>query len=233
MSASEARSEAKPSEVARIGVFGGTFNPIHVGHLHAAAQVQAKLGLARVVFVPAADPPLKRGGAQTIAPATLRLAWVQAALRDHTSFSVDDLELQRAGPSYTVDTLRELRAKLAPARLVFILGEDAFAELDLWHEPASLLTLADLAVMTRPPGLGKPLRSLISEPLAASIEWAADGESGMHRRAKMCVARVSIDALDISASDVRRRIRTRESVRYLLPEAVHDAVLESGAYPTT
>jgi nicotinate-nucleotide adenylyltransferase len=123
--------------------------------------------------------------------------------------------------------------KLAPARLAFLVGEDAFAELDAWREPSALLTLADFAVMTRPPGLGKPLRSLISEALAAQIEWAADGESGMHLTAKTSVARVHITALDISATDIRRRIRTHESVRYLLPEAVHDAVIASGAYETT
>jgi nicotinate-nucleotide adenylyltransferase len=203
-----------------------------LGHLHAAEQVCSKLGLARVVFVPAADPPLKRGGAHEIAPAALRLAWVQAALRGHSSFSADELELHRAGPSYTVDTLRALQAKLAGERLVFIVGEDAFAELDAWREPAALLTLADFAVMTRPPGLGKPLRDLISEALAAPIEWAPDGESGTHRSAGTRIARVHITALDISATDIRRRIRTHEPVRYLLPEAVHDAVLASGAYET-
>jgi nicotinate-nucleotide adenylyltransferase len=241
MTASEARSDAKssePSEVTqpalgRVGIFGGTFNPIHVGHLHAAEQVRAQLGLGRIVFVPAADPPLKRGNGQALAPAALRLTWVQAALQGHPAFTVDDLELHRAGPSYTVDTLRALGAKLAPARLVFIVGEDAFAELDAWRDPAALLTLADFAVMTRPPGLGRPLRSLISEALAAPIEWAADGESGTHRTAKTSLARVHITALDVSATDIRRRIRTHESVRYLLPEAAHDAVIASGAYETT
>jgi nicotinate-nucleotide adenylyltransferase len=219
--------------VERVGVFGGTFNPIHRGHLHAAEQVRAQLGLSRVVFVPASDPPLKRTGAEKIAPAAHRLAWVQAAIRAHAEFAVDDLELHRAGPSYTVDTLRALRAKHASARLVFILGEDAFAELDLWREPASLLTLADFAVMTRPPGSGKPLRSLISEALAAHIEWDASGERGTHRSEGTSIERVCVSALDISATDIRRRIRTHESVRYLLPEAIHDAVIASGAYEST
>jgi len=216
----------------RIGVLGGTFNPIHVGHLHAAEQVLAKLGLERILFVPAADPPLKRDGAQQIAPARLRLAWVERALRGHPSFAVSDLELRRAGPSYTVDTLRVLREQLAPARLVFIVGEDAFAELDAWREPASLLTLADFAVMTRPPELGRPLRSLISDALASAFDWSADGESGTHRTASTSCARIRITALDVSATDIRRRIRARESVRYLLPEGVHDAVIESGVYET-
>ena len=214
-------------------MFGGTFNPIHRGHLHAADQVRTQLGLSRVVFVPAADPPLKRTGGEKIAPAAERLAWVLAAVRGHPAFGVDDLELHRAGPSYTVDTLRALRAKHAPARLVFILGEDAFAELDLWREPASLLTLADFAVMTRPPGLGRPLRDLISEALAAPIEWEASGERGTHRSAKTSIERVHVSALDVSATDIRRRIRTHESVRYLLPEAIHDAVIASGAYEST
>lgn len=217
----------------RIGVLGGTFNPIHAGHLHAAEQVREQLGLARVLFVPAADPPLKRAGAEPIAPARLRFAWVEAALRGHPAFAVSDVELRREGPSYTVDTLRALREQLAPARLVFLVGEDAIAELDAWHEPASLLTLADFAVMTRPPGLGKPLRSLISASLASAFDWAADGETGTHRTAGTSLARVRIRALDVSATEIRRRIRTHESVRYLLPEAVHDDVIASGAYEGT
>jgi nicotinate-nucleotide adenylyltransferase len=234
--ASEARSEgAARAESAtkageRVGILGGTFNPIHRGHIHAAEQVLGKLGLARVVFVPAADPPLKRGGAGPIAPAALRLAWVELAVQGRAVFSVDDLELRRSGPSYTVDTLRALTAKLAPARLVFLIGEDAFAELDAWREPAALLSLADFAVMTRPPGLGRPLRSLLSKPLAAQLDWASDGESATQRSAKTSIARVAIEALDVSATEVRRRIRAGESVRYLLPEAVHDAVIASGAY---
>ena len=226
-------TNAAASGVERVGILGGTFNPIHVGHLQAAEAARARLELARVVFVPAADPPFKRGVATTIAPSALRLAWVQAALASHPSLAVDDLELHRAGPSYTVDTLRLLRSKLAPARLVFLVGEDAFAELDAWREPAALLTLADFAVMTRPPSRGQPLRSLISEALGASIEWAADGESGCHRAAQTTLARVQVDALDVSATEIRRRIRTHESVRYLLPEAIHDAVIASGAYEST
>jgi len=221
------------SAAARIGILGGTFNPIHVGHLNAAEQVQEQLDLARILFVPAADPPLKRAGAQPIAPARLRLAWVETALRGHPAFEASDIELRREGPSYTVDTLRALRKQLAPARLVFIVGEDAFAELDAWREPASLLTLADFAVMTRPPELGKPLRSLISDALASAFDWAADGESGTHRTTGTSLARVRIRALDVSATEIRRRIRTHESVRYLLPEAVHDDVIASGAYEAT
>ena len=229
---SGAKRPQRAAGARRIGVLGGTFNPVHRGHLHAAELVRKRLDLARIVFVPAADPPLKRGGAETIAPAALRLAWVQSALRGRPRFVADDLELRRAGPSYTVDTLRELAARLAPARLVFLVGEDAFAELDLWREPSTLLTLADFAVMTRPPGLGKPLRSLLSKALAAQFEWDADGESGTHRAAKTRLTRVAIDALDVSATEIRRRIRAGESVRYLLPAAVHDAVLASGAYRT-
>lgn len=211
-------------------MLGGTFNPIHVGHLRAAEEMREALGLDRIVLVPAAEPPLKRGGSDPIAPAALRLAWTRAAVRGNPALSVDDLELRRRGPSYTVDTLRALREELAPARLTFLIGDDAFAELDAWHEPAALLTLADFAVMTRPPGLGKPLRSLLPEPLAAAFDWAGDGESGRHRTAETSVARVPIAALDVSATDIRRRIRAGRSVRYLLPEAVHDAVITSRAY---
>ncbi len=215
---------------ARIGVFGGTFNPIHLGHLRAAEEVRERLSLDEIRFVPAADPPLKRAGSQPLAPAEERLRWVSAAVRGNAGFSVDDLELRRAGPSYTVDTLREIGRRKPGARLVFLVGEDAFSELDAWREPEALLALADFAVMTRPPGRSEPLRELLPRALGAPLAWSADGESATHPTAGTRAARVRIAALAISATEIRERIRSGRSVRYLLPEAVHDLVLASKAY---
>jgi nicotinate-nucleotide adenylyltransferase len=236
MTASEARSEAKPSEVTTagraegaVGIFGGTFNPIHLGHLRAAEEVREALGLARVVFVPSADPPLKRGGPDPIAPAAERLAWVELAIRGNPAFAADPIELARPGPSYTVDTLRELGRRLAPARPVFVLGCDAFAELAAWREPKALLELAHFAVVTRPPARG-PLSDWIPPELAADLALSADGEEARHRSAGTWLRRVPIRALDVSSTDVRRRLREGRSVRYLLPDPVLDAVVRSGAY---
>jgi nicotinate-nucleotide adenylyltransferase len=213
-----------------IGAFGGTFNPIHLGHLRAAEEVCEALDLERLLFVPAADPPLKRGGAaDPLAPAPMRVAWAREAVRDNPRFAVDDLELAREGPSYTVDTVRALRARVGAHRLVFVIGCDAFEELDAWREPEALLALCHFAVITRPPAGGESLADWLPRSLAGAVELEPDGQRGRHR-AGTWIRRLEIRALDISATDVRRRVSEGRSVRYLLPEGVRRAVIESGIY---
>ena len=213
------------------GIYGGTFNPIHRGHLHAARAVLDQLGLSRMIFVPSARPPHKGSeNGDPIAPAHLRLAWVRAAVADETGFEVDPLEVERDGPSFLVDTLREFGARLAPERPVFVLGADAFREMDTWREPKTLFTLAHFAVTTRPPVASGSLAEWFPGGLGADFEIARDGLSAAHRDAGTWVRLLEIDALDVSASKVRRRIREGADVRYLLPETIHDAVVESGCY---
>ncbi|HME74035.1 MAG TPA: nicotinate-nucleotide adenylyltransferase [Myxococcota bacterium] len=216
---------------AQVGLFGGTFNPIHLGHLRAAEEVAEALALERMVFVPSAQPPHKlpdRGDA--LAPASLRLAWVKAAIAENPRFAVDPLELERKGPSYSVDTLRAFAAKLEPARCVFVIGQDAFVELDSWREPAALLELAHFAVTTRPPCGKGSLKTWMPRVLASQVELAADGLSGRHRSAKTWIRAIEITPLDISSSDIRVRLRGGRSVRYLLPDGIHDAVVQSRVY---
>lgn len=213
----------------RVGVFGGTFNPIHTGHLRAAEEVCDALGLHRMVFVPSADPPLKRSQGEVIAPAEERLSWVQLATADNPRFEVDPIELGREGPSYTIDTLRALCGRLGAEPPVFTIGQDAFAELPLWREPRTLLTLCHFAVMTRPPYAQGSLQEWMPDVLAEDFTWAGD-EEARHRTAGTWVRRVRISALEISATDVRRRVREGRSVRYLLPEPVREAVQASGIY---
>ncbi len=218
-------------ETPPVGVFGGTFNPIHLGHLRAAEEVVETLGLERLVFVPAAQPPHKAANARdAIAPAELRLAWVRLAASGNPRFQVDPLEVEREGRSYSVDTLRVMRERFAPRRPIFVIGCDAFAEIDTWREPKTLLTLADFAVLTRPPARATSLAPWIPDGVAGELELAADGRSARHRTADTQIRLVEIASLEISASEVRRLLREERSVRYLLPEAVHDAVLRSGAY---
>lgn len=226
---SPARSEPQANEV---GLLGGTFNPIHLGHLRAAEEVREKLGLARVVFVPSADPPLKRGGPDLMAPAHQRHAWVELAIQSNPAFSLDGLELERPGPSYTVDTLRVFAERLAPARPVFIIGSDAFAELASWREPKALLTLAHFAVMTRPPASHGSLADWIPAELAAELILAPNRQEARHRSAGTWLRHVPIAALDVSSTDLRQRLSEGRSVRYLLPDPVLDAVVQSGVYPT-
>jgi len=215
----------------RIGIFGGTFNPIHVAHLRAAEEVAEALRLERVLFVPSGVPPHKADDpGDAIAPAGLRLAWVRAAVADNPRFDVDAIEAEREGRSYLVDTLEALGERHGPHALVFLLGRDAFAEMGSWRAPERLVGLAHYAVMTRPPDPAGPLADWIPERLAGALELAPDGRSARHRETGTRVVRVGITALDVSASDVRARLRAGRSVRYLLPESVRRQVEASGVY---
>ncbi len=215
----------------RVALFGGTFNPIHIGHLRAAEQVVEAFGLERMIFVPSAEPPHKsqsRGG--PIAPAEQRLAWVRAAVADNPRFTVDALEIERGGPSYSLDTLRTFHARLAPELPVFVIGLDAFGELDSWHEPGALFSLAHFAVITRPPLARGRLEDWLPKCARDDIVLDSDGLSGQHRSGNSWVRLIEIAALDISASEIRARLSEGRSVRYLLPETVLTAVMESGVY---
>jgi len=213
------------------GIFGGTFNPVHVAHLRAAEEVAETLGLECMVFVPASSPPHKSGAAaDPIAPAELRRAWLEAATAGNPRFRVDPIELERGGTSFSVDTLGEIAARLAPARPVFVIGWDAFREIDTWKDPATLFARADFAVMTRPPVSDASLRSFLPSCIHAEARVAPDGRSAEYGSAGGTIRLVPVTPLDVSASDVRRRLREGRSVRYLLPERVHDAIVESGVY---
>ena len=213
---------------ARVGVFGGTFNPIHLGHLRAAEEAAEALELERVLFVPSARPPHKDADSETIAPAGLRLGWVRLAIAGNPRFQVDAVEVERTGPSYLVETLPELHARIGP--VWFLLGRDAFAELATWREPERLLTLADFAVLTRPPVRKGSLAEWLPSALRGALELAPDGRSAVHRDAGTRVHLVEITALDVSSSDIRARLREERSVRYLLPGPVREAIERSGVY---
>ena len=214
-----------------VGVFGGTFNPIHSGHLRAAEEVVEALDLERMIFVPCAQPPHKKPHAgDVIAKSVDRLAWVRLAIADNPRFEVDPIEVEREGVSYMVDTLRKLTARLGGEPPAFVIGRDAFAEIDSWREPTALFTLAHFVVITRPGARSGSLASFLPKGVARDVELSEDGRSGRHRRAGTQIRLLEIAALDISASDIRARLRERRSLRYLLPEAVRDAVVRSAAY---
>jgi nicotinate-nucleotide adenylyltransferase len=213
-----------------VGVYGGTFNPIHLGHLRAAQEVTEALDLERMLFVPAAQPPHKDPGDDEIAPARLRLDWVRLAVRDNPRFEVDPLEVERGGASYMVDTLRILRDRLGGEPPVFTVGHDAFVEMGSWRAPREIFGLAHIAVTTRPPAAAAPLAEWLPEVVRGDLETAPDGRSARHLRAGTWVRVVEVTDLDISASTVRRLIREGRSTRYLLPEEVRLAVESSGCY---
>ena len=223
-----------PGAVGGLGVFGGTFNPIHVGHLRAAEEVVEALGLERLDFVPSARPPHKvEEGDDVIAPASDRLEWVRLAVAGNARFGVDPIEVEREGPSFLVETLQAIGLQTAPERPVFVVGRDAFQEMGDWREPRRLFELAHFVVMTRPPLQDGTLADWLPECARPDIDLSADGLSGRHRSAGTWVRLLAITALDVSASAIRARLREDRSTRYLMPDEVRRAVLASGCYWTT
>ena len=219
------------TRISRVGIYGGTFNPIHVAHLRSAEEVAEALDLERVIFVPSSQPPHKRAREDDpIAPAEERLAWVRIAVAGNPRFEVDALEVERGGPSFAVETLRIIGRKTAPELPVFIIGQDAFVELGSWREPERLITLANFAVTTRPPVKKGSLAEWLPSIYEDGVEIAPDGLSGRHVEAGTWIRLVELSALDISSSDIRARLREGRSVRYLIPDAVSEAIARSGAF---
>ena len=195
----------------RIGVLGGTLDPIHLGHLIIAEEARDRLDLEEVCFVPARDPWMKAG--QPLTSGHDRLSMARLAMEDNPFFRVSTLELERPGPSYTVDTLRELQEDYGPeAQLFFILGSDAFARFDEWKDTEGILGLAILVVVDRPGATAS------AEAIAQQV-----GNAGS-------VERVRGVHLEISAKDIRRRVAEGASIRYLVPEPVERYIYARGLY---
>lgn len=214
----------------RVGIFGGTFNPIHLGHLRAAEEVCEQLALDELLLVPSAEPPHKQGsGEDPIAPAAARLAWVRAAVADNPRLSVDPIEIERGGRSFTIDTIETIRERTG-ATPVFVIGWDAFALLDSWRAPERILELAHFAVMTRPPVAHGALADWIPKPLRELLRLDPDGRQANHEHAPTWIRALEIGALDVSSSDVRARLRAGRSVRYLIPEAIRGEVETSAVF---
>ena len=213
--ASEAAAPA-PDLRGALGVFGGTFDPIHVAHLAVAEAARDAAGLERVLFIPAGEPPHKQG--RPITPAEHRLAMVTAAIAGNDAFAISRMELDRSGPSYTVDTLRDLRAQRLAAGerpdLALVLSAEAFVELPTWHDPTGVLALASLIVAPRD---GYP---------DAGPDFLDRHFPGTAARA------VFLDGprLRLSASELRGRAAAGRSLRYLVPDAVAAYISDHALY---
>jgi nicotinate-nucleotide adenylyltransferase len=180
----------------RLGLFGGTFDPPHLGHLVLAECARDQLGLERVVFMPSAQPPHKAG--RRVTPVRERVAMTRLAVRGRSGFEVSTLETRRRGPSYTVDTLRALRRREPSAEWVLVLGQDSLRELHTWREPDQIRALATLAVARRVRGPGERA----GRSARARVRW------------------IAMPRIDVSSRDLRRRVQAGESVRFLVPDAV-------------
>jgi len=191
----------------RIGLFGGTFDPVHLGHLRAAETAREALELDLVAFLPSAVPPHRSAPLSTPED---RLAMTRLAVAAHGSFAAWDTELRRPGPSYTVDTVAALVDERPHDSLLLLVGADTWPEMTQWREPERLFALVEIAVAERP---GSPVGSLTSP---------FPGTRGLHR--------VCGPSLPISASAVREHVRSGRSVRYLVPDAVADYIAARRLY---
>ena len=214
---------------APIGILGGTFDPIHYGHLRLAQEVADKLRLAEVRFLPSGTPPHRSSPG---APAADRLAMVQLAVTGNSLFTVDPRETLRAGPGYTVDTLMAMRAETGPAQsLVLMLGADAFLELATWSRWHQLFELAHVAVAYRPGFPVDTWQSRMPQPLAAEYNKRLMRQPlGIHTAPAGGIVVVPIAALDISATLIRDSIRAGANPRYLLPEQIIKYIQDNDLY---
>jgi nicotinate-nucleotide adenylyltransferase len=207
----------------RIGLFGGTFDPVHLAHLRTAEEVREALALDCVHFVLAATPPHKAPGAQ--APVEHRRRMLELALAEHPGFTLDLSELGRNGPSYSIDTIRDTQRREPDAGLTFILGADAFAEIGTWKEYDAIFTLCDFCVISRPGSADREL------PIAVENAFCYEPSRGVYvHRSGRVLRFLSVTALMISASDIRQRCATGRSIRFLVPDTVADYVATHGLY---
>jgi nicotinate-nucleotide adenylyltransferase len=208
---------------APIGILGGTFDPIHYGHLRLAQEIGTGLKLDEVRFVPSGTPPHRL--APRTSPAE-RLAMVRVAVRDNPLFTVDEREMQRSGPGYTADTLAELRREVGATRpLCLLVGADAFLDFVTWHRWHELFSLAHIVVAHRPGFPVDTWQDRMPQPLAR--EYAARTLSqplAVHLAPAGGIAVIAITALDISATLIRDCLRAGTSPRYLLPDSVLDYI---------
>ncbi len=196
----------------RIGVLGGSFDPIHIGHLIAAEEAVRQLHLDQVLLAPAKDQWRKPG--RNLAPAADRLAMVRLAVAGNDRLAVTEVDLRRAGSSYTSDTLEDVHAELGPGvTLYFILGFDALADLPHWRDPARILELAVMATAVRP-GYQVPWGLL--ETVSANVRER--------------VVTIEMPEVGISSTEIRRRVAAGESVRYWVPDAVVAYIHAHGLY---
>lgn len=198
--------------IQRLGILGGTFDPVHHGHLVAAGEAYHQLDLDLALFVPTGAPPHKNG--QSLLPASHRLRMLELAIAGRPHFSVSRVDVDRPGPCYTVDTLELLRAEWGPdPTFFFVEGADSLADILTWHQPQRFLELVHLAVVERP-------------GIEIDVDRLAQRLPGLKSRLHW----VQMPLLEISSRDLRNRVRTGQSISYLVPRAVEAYIMEQGLY---
>jgi len=211
----------------RLGILGGSFDPIHLGHLRSAEEVREALGLERVYFVPAHQPPHKPQ--RRLADGHSRLAMVELAIADNPAFRACAVEIERGGTSYSVDTVRSFAEHERAASLFFIVGMDTYLEMQTWKDATRIFELASVVVTSRPPHRARP--SIEHLPVAAREAFCYDPATLSYRhRIGTSLSFLPITGIDISATEVRERVRRDRTIRYLVPSAVEGFIVERQLY---
>ena len=206
-----------------IGLFGGTFDPIHYGHLRTAFELWQALKLAQVRFLPTGNPPHREAPLTT---PELRVQMVSAAIAGISAFVVDDRELRRRGMSYSVDTLTELRAEFPDRSLCLMVGMDAFLGLPTWHRWREIFDLAHVVVAHRP-GWKAPMTGPLGEVM---VDRGTGGIRDLHTALAGRIYVHAVTQLEISSTDLRQLILSGKDLRYLVPDAVRELILSTGCY---
>jgi nicotinate-nucleotide adenylyltransferase len=210
-----------------VGILGGTFNPIHYGHLRMAQELADGLGMDEVKFIPSANPPHKDS---VTVSAEHRAAMVKLAIADNPKFSIDELELSRDGASYTIDTLISLRETLGKdTSLCLMMGSDAFVKLNTWHRWRELLNYTHIILVQRP-DQGKPQEALPEVLQTLLRDHYAEDVSELSKTNAGLINMQAISAQDISASQIRENLKHGVSVRYLLPNDVINYIQRQQLY---
>jgi len=210
----------------KIGLFGGTFNPIHFGHLRGAEEIREAFGLQEVIFIPAAIPPHKV--AEEVIKPNHRLEMVRLGTSSNPSFSTTDIELKRPGKSYSIDTIRYFQERHKDG-LFFTLGRDAFVEIETWKEFQNLFSLCNFIVMTRPGSQKASSTAQLPKTLVPVFRYDQEIKGWVHTSG--CTLHFKeITYLDISSTRIRELIERGESVRYLIPPEVENYIQKHGLY---
>lgn len=210
-----------------VGLMGGTFNPVHFGHLRIAEEAREGLFLDRVIFIPSADPPHKPLAGDV--PYRLRHEMVRTAIAGNRAFELSDVEARRQGKSYSIDTISYFRASFPHDVLYFIIGSDSFCEIGTWHRYAEIFSSCNLIVAVRP-GC-HPVDPLDALPVAIRGEFVYTPENGTLQHDSGCLVHfIKGCPLDISSTEIRRLVAAGRSISYLVPPAVEAYITEQRIY---
>ncbi len=216
----------------KIGIYGGTFNPVHYGHLRTAEDVTEKLGLDKTLFIPAGETPFNK---PDLEKADHRYKMVKTAIEGNPRFQISALEIKAKGKSYSVDTIKKLRNRYRKSELYFILGIDAFIDLPGWKQPDMIVGLANLVIISRP---GYSFADLRSSPYLKGVsdKKLREMDSGNldmfafaiseNQKGILC----NVTAMNISASNIRNLMKSGENINYLLPDSVKSYIISHNLY---